>query len=119
MFVTVALPAVFKVRAEVVVTMGPIVPFPEVNDIDEVPATLPVVADTAPAPLAVNDTIVPLTTFAPSAIKPLLPDENKERPPPEVNAVEAVIELSFVSARLPDVDAPCETVIGPAPLLAT
>ncbi len=72
LFITVALPVVLSVKLGVEVLILPILPEPEVSDIELEPVNVPAVWVMVPAPLAASVTAVPLA-LAPRAIEPFEP----------------------------------------------
>lgn len=110
-FTTVALPVVFNVKAEVAVLMLPMAPEVELKETD-VPVTIPVVEDIAPEPFELTVTTVPLTLFAPKAMKPLLAVVVSDRGPEEI-ALETVRLLLLDTVKLVNGPAPAERARTP------
>lgn len=98
-FVTVALPVVLSVNDVVAVFMEPMVPEPDVREMDVVPVTVLPVWDIDPEPLAETSTVTAFK-FAPRLMAPLFAVVVKDKSPLESISFVVVMLLLFDTEKL-------------------
>jgi hypothetical protein len=118
-FVTLAVPVVFKVNEGVVVLIAPMLPEVELSDMEVVPDKLPVVAEIAPLPFVLKLRTVPLTVSLPMEIPALLALVVKLTGPLELSDVDAIIGLLLVTDRELNAEPACATARERAALVFT